>query len=61
LADGSRNAGDPVSSGEALVEIDTANQIYEIQAPESGVLSTILVRDGGSVEVGTALGIIKQF
>jgi 2-oxoglutarate dehydrogenase E2 component (dihydrolipoamide succinyltransferase) len=56
-----KNAGDPVSSGEPLVEIETADKTYEIQAPETGVLSTILVRDGGFVEIGTALGIITQF
>jgi 2-oxoglutarate dehydrogenase E2 component (dihydrolipoamide succinyltransferase) len=56
-----KSAGDPVSSGEPLVEINAADKTYEIQAPESGVLSTILVRDGGSVEVGTALGIIERF
>lgn len=56
-----KSAGDPVTSGEPLVEIDTANVTYEIQAPVTGVLSDILAKDGGSVEVGASLGTIRQF
>ena len=56
-----KSAGDPVSSGDPLVEINTASLTHEIQAPVTGVLSTILVKDGGYVEVGTTLGTIRQF
>jgi 2-oxoglutarate dehydrogenase E2 component (dihydrolipoamide succinyltransferase) len=56
-----KKAGDAVTSGEPLVEIDTANVTHEIQAPVTGVLSDILVSDGGSVEVGAPLGNIRQF
>jgi len=56
-----KSAGDPVTSGEPLVEIDTDNVTHEIRAPVTGVLSKILVKDGGSVEPGTALGTISQF
>lgn len=56
-----KNVGDPVTSGEPLVEIDMANVTHEIQAPVTGVLSEILVKDGGSIEVGAPLGTIGQF
>jgi 2-oxoglutarate dehydrogenase E2 component (dihydrolipoamide succinyltransferase) len=56
-----KRPGDPVTSGESLVEIDAGNVTHEIQAPITGVLSDILVKDGGLVEVGTSLGIIRQF
>jgi 2-oxoglutarate dehydrogenase E2 component (dihydrolipoamide succinyltransferase) len=56
-----KSAGDPVSSGEPLVEINSADLTHEIQAPVTGVLSAILVKDGGYVEVGTELGTIRQF
>ena len=56
-----KSAGDPVTSGEPLVEGDTDNVTHEIRAPVTGVLSKILVKDGGSVEAGTALGMISQF
>jgi pyruvate/2-oxoglutarate dehydrogenase complex dihydrolipoamide acyltransferase (E2) component len=52
--------GDPVSIDEPLVEIDTYNLTHEIRAPATGVLSKVLVRDGGSVEPGTVVGTIDQ-
>jgi pyruvate/2-oxoglutarate dehydrogenase complex dihydrolipoamide acyltransferase (E2) component len=54
-----KRAGDPVSFDEPLVEIDTDNLTHEIRAPVTGVLSQILVKDGGSVEPGTAVGTIS--
>ena len=45
---------------EPLVEIDTDNVTHEIRAPATGVLSKILVKDGGTVESGTVLGTIDQ-
>jgi len=56
-----KSAGDAVSLGEPLVEIDTDNVTHEIRSPVNGVLAKILVGDGGSVEAGTALGTISQF
>jgi pyruvate/2-oxoglutarate dehydrogenase complex dihydrolipoamide acyltransferase (E2) component len=55
-----KRAGDPVSFDEPLVEIDTDNLTHEIRAPVTGVLSQILVKDGGSVEPGTAVGTISR-
>jgi pyruvate/2-oxoglutarate dehydrogenase complex dihydrolipoamide acyltransferase (E2) component len=43
-----------------LVEIDTDNLTHEIRSPVTGVLSKILVKDGGSVEFGTTVGTIGQ-
>jgi pyruvate/2-oxoglutarate dehydrogenase complex dihydrolipoamide acyltransferase (E2) component len=56
-----KSAGDPVTFGEPLVEIDTDNLTHEIRSPITGVLSKILVRGGGLVEAGTALGAISRF
>ena len=33
---------------------------HEIRAPATGILSKILVKDGGSVDPGTVLGTIDQ-
>ena len=52
--------GDPDTVQEPLVEISTDNVTYEILTPVTGVLAAILVKDGGSVEPGTLLGIIEQ-
>jgi pyruvate/2-oxoglutarate dehydrogenase complex dihydrolipoamide acyltransferase (E2) component len=56
-----KSAGDAVTIDEPLVEIDTDNVTLEIRAPVTGVLSKILVKDGGSVEAGLAVGTISQF
>ena len=55
-----KRVGDPVTVHEPLVEIDTDNVTHEILTPVTGVLAAILVKDGGSVEPGTLLGIIEQ-
>ena len=55
-----KSVGDPVSIGEPVVEIDTYNMTHEIRAPATGILSKILVKDGGSVESGTVLGAIDH-
>jgi 2-oxoglutarate dehydrogenase E2 component (dihydrolipoamide succinyltransferase) len=55
-----KRLGDPVTAQEPLVEIDTDTDgvTHEITAPVTGVLSRILVSDGGTVGPGTVLGTI---
>ena len=55
-----KRVGDPVTVHEPLVEIDTDNVTHEIRTPVTGLLSKILVKDGGTVEPGTVLGTIDQ-
>jgi pyruvate/2-oxoglutarate dehydrogenase complex dihydrolipoamide acyltransferase (E2) component len=57
-----KRLGDPVTVQEPLVEIDTDTDgvTHEIGAPVTGVLSKIFVKDGGTVEPGTVLGVIDQ-
>ncbi len=55
-----KSVGKPVTIDEPLVEIDTDNVTHEIKAPVTGVLSSIAVKDGGTVDVGTLLGTIRQ-
>jgi biotin carboxyl carrier protein len=43
-----------------VVEIDTYDMTHEIRAPATGILSEVLVKDGGSVEPGTVMGTINQ-
>ena len=53
-----KRVGDPVTLHEPLVEIDTDNVTHEVRAPATGVLSKILVKDGGTVAPGTVMGTI---
>jgi 2-oxoglutarate dehydrogenase E2 component (dihydrolipoamide succinyltransferase) len=55
-----KRVGDPVGLDEPLVEIDTDNVTHDIRAPAAGILSRILVHDGGSVDAGTNVGTISQ-
>jgi pyruvate/2-oxoglutarate dehydrogenase complex dihydrolipoamide acyltransferase (E2) component len=54
-----KRAGDPISRDEPLVEIDADNVTHEIRASATGILSEILVSDGGSVERGSVVGTIR--
>jgi 2-oxoglutarate dehydrogenase E2 component (dihydrolipoamide succinyltransferase) len=56
-----KRVGDPVSLDDPLVEINTGDLTREIRAAATGVLTTILVKDGQSVEPGAVLGNISQF
>jgi 2-oxoglutarate dehydrogenase E2 component (dihydrolipoamide succinyltransferase) len=55
-----KRVGDPVGVDEPVVEIETYNMTHEIHAPAVGILSKVLVKDGGSVEPGTVVGTIDQ-
>lgn len=53
-----KNAGDTVEKGEMLLDVETDKAATEIEAPESGVLSSINVPEGETVDVGTVLAVI---
>jgi pyruvate/2-oxoglutarate dehydrogenase complex dihydrolipoamide acyltransferase (E2) component len=44
-----KKAGDTVSADEILIEIEADKVVLEVPAPAAGVLSEILVADGGTV------------
>jgi pyruvate/2-oxoglutarate dehydrogenase complex dihydrolipoamide acyltransferase (E2) component len=53
-----KGVGDKVEQGEAIVEFETVKANGEIEAPSSGTLTGILVREGETVEVGTEIATI---
>ena len=53
-----KSAGDNVDRDEALLEISTDKVDTEIPSPAAGVLGKILVDEGQTVEVGTAIAVI---
>ena len=55
-----KKAGDSVAADEPLVELETDKVTLEVNAPAAGVLSAILVEDGGTVGPGAVLGQIGQ-
>ena len=54
-----RSVGERVAQGEPLVEMETAKAVQEIVAPVSGTLVQILVPEGQTVAINTALGIVE--
>jgi len=55
-----KQAGDPVSVDEPLVELETDKVTLEVPAPAAGVLSDIAVKNGDTVAVGALLGSITE-
>ena len=54
-----KSEGDAVSEDEPLVELETEKVTLEVPAPASGVLSSISVKTGETVNVGALLGAIE--
>ena len=55
-----KHEGDPVNSGDALVELETDKVNVEVNAEQSGVLQKIVKQEGDEVAVGEVLGIIGE-
>ncbi len=55
-----KNEGDLVKKGEAILVVEGEKTTFEIEAPESGVLSRILVTVGTDVQVAQPVAIIGE-
>ena len=55
-----KRVGDPIAEDEALVEISTDKVDTEVPSPVSGVIRNILVGEGETIEVGTAMVVIAD-
>ena len=55
-----KQVGEKVDSDEPLVELETDKVNIEVPSPLSGVLSSIKVKEGSTVEVGSLLGVVKE-
>ena len=55
-----KRVGEKVESDEPLVELETDKVNVEVPSPLTGILSTINVKEGDTVEVGTLLGEVNQ-
>ena len=54
-----KNQGEKVSADEPIVELETDKVNVEVPAPSNGVLESISVREGETVNVGALLGMIN--
>ncbi|MFZ1107058.1 MAG: 2-oxoglutarate dehydrogenase complex dihydrolipoyllysine-residue succinyltransferase [Rhodomicrobium sp.] len=55
-----KKAGDAVKADEALAELETDKVTLEVNAPVTGVISEIAVKEGETVAVGAILGSIAE-
>ena len=55
-----KQVGDQVQSDEPLVELETDKVNVEVPSPLTGTLSSIKVKEGDTVEVGTLLGLVND-
>lgn len=54
-----KQPGDQVTSGEAVVELETDKIDVEVPAPADGVIATIAHNDGDDVKIGEVLGTLE--
>jgi len=54
-----KNIGDSVAKGELLLDVETDKAATEIESPSAGVLTSINVPAGDTVDVGTVLAIVS--
>jgi 2-oxoglutarate dehydrogenase E2 component (dihydrolipoamide succinyltransferase) len=55
-----KQEGEPVTSGEALVELETDKINFEVEAEQDGVLQSISKGEGETVNVGEVIGTIGE-
>src|SRR6056297_479258 len=55
-----KKAGDAVAIDEPLVELETDKVTVEVPAPAAGVLASITVNEGETVEVGAVIGSLTE-
>jgi pyruvate dehydrogenase E2 component (dihydrolipoamide acetyltransferase) len=53
-----KHAGERVSRGEPLVQIETDKVVCDIEASQSGLLHTLLAQEGEKIPVGNAIAVI---
>jgi len=55
-----KQVGEKVTSDEPIVELETDKVNVEVPSPLSGILTSIKVKEGNTVEVGASLGVVTN-
>ncbi len=55
-----KKVGDPVEKYEAFLEVSTDKVNAEVPSPVTGVLKEVLVKEGDTVPIGTAIAVIDE-
>ena len=54
-----KSEGDAVEKGEILLQIETGKSILEVESPYTGILKTILAKEGETVPVLTQIALFE--
>ena len=55
-----KREGEAVTAGEPLVEVEAEKANHELEAPVSGVISSIVAAEGDEIKVGDTLVVIDN-
>lgn len=55
-----KKPGDAVTKGDDILEVVTDKAAFNVEAPATGTLKSILVNEGKDGQVGGILGVIEQ-
>ncbi len=55
-----KKVGDPVEKYEAFLEVSTDKVNAEVPSPVTGVIKEVLVKEGDTVPIGTAIAVIEE-
>jgi pyruvate dehydrogenase E2 component (dihydrolipoamide acetyltransferase) len=53
-----KKEGDTVKKGEVICEVETEKAVFEVSAPQDGVLLQIIANDGEEVEILSIIGLV---
>jgi pyruvate dehydrogenase E2 component (dihydrolipoamide acetyltransferase) len=53
-----KKEGDGVKKGEVICEVETEKAVFEVSAPQDGVLLQIIANDGEEVEILSTIGLV---
>jgi len=53
-------AGDPVTAGEVIVEVEAEKVTTEVEAPVTGVLERIVAVEGDEIRVGATIAVFAE-
>jgi pyruvate dehydrogenase E2 component (dihydrolipoamide acetyltransferase) len=55
-----KNEGQPVKKGEVICEVETEKAVFEVEAPEDGVLLKIVVTAGQKAPIFSVIGVVGK-
>ena len=55
-----KKEGDPVEKGEVLLDVETDKATIEVESHTSGIIKTLLIKEGETVPINTAIAQIES-